>query len=73
MPRMGHHRLEELVRRALAVWKDPREVVADAQAGYYGIPINERTLVPGDDAQLSQTRFETWLTQAESKSAAAAH
>lgn len=56
-------RLDELVRRGLAAWKDPREVVADPHARYYGIAVSERTLVPGDDARLSKTTFETWLTQ----------
>src|SRR5690348_61749 len=56
-------RLDELVRRALAAWKDPREVVADPHARYYGIEVEERTLIPEDDARLGKTRFETWLTQ----------
>jgi len=45
----------------LAAHKDPREVVADPHARYYGVELNERTLVPGDDARLSQTRFADWL------------
>jgi uncharacterized protein YbjT (DUF2867 family) len=65
--------LDDLVRRALAAWKDPREVVADPHAGYYGIQVKERTLIPGDDARLGKTRFETWLTQPAAKAAAAAH
>ena len=56
-------RLDELVRQALAAWKDPREVVADPHARYYGIEVSERTLVPGDDVRLSQTRFADWLKQ----------
>jgi uncharacterized protein YbjT (DUF2867 family) len=66
-------RLDELVRRGLAAWKDPREVVADPHARYYGIEVSERTLLPGNDARLSETRFETWLTQPAVKAAAAAH
>jgi uncharacterized protein YbjT (DUF2867 family) len=66
-------RLDELVRRGLAVWKDPREVVADPHARYYGIEVSERTLLPGNDARLSETRFETWLAQPAVKAAAAAH
>jgi uncharacterized protein YbjT (DUF2867 family) len=66
-------RLDELVRRGLSAWKDPREVVADPQAGYYGIRISERTLVPADDARLGETHFETWLTQSAAKRAAGAH
>jgi uncharacterized protein YbjT (DUF2867 family) len=58
-------RLDELVRRGLAAWKDPREVIADPQARYYGIAVSEKTLIPGDDARLSQTRFETWLSQSK--------
>jgi uncharacterized protein YbjT (DUF2867 family) len=56
-------RLDELVRRFLAARKDPREVVADPHARYYGIDVSERTLVPSDDARLAETRFETWLSQ----------
>src|SRR5207245_10556003 len=56
-------RLDELVRRRLATLKDPREVIADPKALYSGAKISERTLVPGDDARLGETRFETWLTQ----------
>ena len=57
-------RLDELVREALAAWKDPREVVADPHARYYGVEVSERTLVPDDGAQLGQTRFADWLKQA---------
>jgi uncharacterized protein YbjT (DUF2867 family) len=56
-------RLDELVRRYLAARKDPREVVTDPHAPYYGIEVSEKTLIPGDDARLGETRFETWLTQ----------
>ena len=56
-------RLDEAVRRGLAARKDPREVIADPQARYYGIKVSERTLVPNDDAQLGKTRFEDWLAQ----------
>jgi uncharacterized protein YbjT (DUF2867 family) len=66
-------RLDELVRQYLAANKDPREVVADPKARYYGVDISERTLLPGDGARLSETRFETWLTQPAAKAAAVAH
>ena len=66
-------RLDELVRRGLAAWNDPREVVADPHARYYGIEVSERTLLPGDDAQLGETRFETWLNQPAAKKAAGTH
>src|SRR5712671_5817596 len=56
-------RLDELVRRRLAALKDPREVIADRNARYSGAKISERTLVPGDDARIGETTFETWLIQ----------
>jgi uncharacterized protein YbjT (DUF2867 family) len=65
--------LDEFVRRGLAARNDPREVVADPHARYYGLELSERTLLPGDDAQLGETSFETWLTLPASKAAAASH
>jgi uncharacterized protein YbjT (DUF2867 family) len=56
-------RLDDLVRRRLAAIKDPREVIADPKALYSGAKLSERTLVPGKDARLGETRFETWLSQ----------
>jgi uncharacterized protein YbjT (DUF2867 family) len=64
-------RLDELGRQYLAANKDSREVVADPKARYYGVNLSERTLLPGDDAQLGKTRFETWLTQSATKAAGA--
>ncbi len=57
-------RLDETVRRDLAARKDPREVITDPHARYYGIEVSERTLVPGNNARLGETRFEYWLSQA---------
>src|SRR5262245_28413679 len=57
-------RLDELIRRVLRERGDPREVITDRQARYFGAELGERTLVPGDDASLAQTRFEDWLSQA---------
>jgi uncharacterized protein YbjT (DUF2867 family) len=56
-------RVDELVQRRLATLKDPREVIADPNARYSGAKISERTLVPGNDARVGETRFETWLTE----------
>ena len=54
-------RLDELIRRDLAARKDPREVISDPHARYYGIAVGERTLVPDADARLGTTRFDDWL------------
>ena len=65
-------RVDELVRRRLASLKDSREVVADPNARYSGAKISERTLLPGKNARLGETRFETWLTQPAAQIAKAA-
>jgi uncharacterized protein YbjT (DUF2867 family) len=65
-------RMDELVQRRLASLKDPREVVADSKALYSGAKVSERTLVPGNNAQLGDTRFETWLTQSAAQIPSAA-
>jgi uncharacterized protein YbjT (DUF2867 family) len=65
--------LDDLVRQALAAWKDPREVVADPHARYYGVEVSERTLIPDDGAQLGETRFADWLKQPGAKAVAATH
>jgi uncharacterized protein YbjT (DUF2867 family) len=65
--------LDEFIRKGLAAGKDPREVVADPHARYYGIEVKERTLVPDDDAKLGKTRFEDWLAQPGAKAAAVSH
>jgi uncharacterized protein YbjT (DUF2867 family) len=65
--------LDELIRLRLAQLNDPREVVTDPNATYSGAHVDERTLVPGDRARLGETRFETWVTQPATKTAAAAH
>jgi uncharacterized protein YbjT (DUF2867 family) len=66
-------RLNELVRRRLAHLKDPRDVIADPNARYSGAKLDERTLLPGKDARLGETRFDTWLTQSAAKAAAVTH
>jgi hypothetical protein len=53
--------LDELVRIGLEFRGDPRGVVADPEARYFGALLADDTLLPGDDAQLATTRFEEWL------------
>jgi uncharacterized protein YbjT (DUF2867 family) len=56
-------RLDELIRGVLTTRNDPREVVTDQQARYFGIAPSERALLPGADARLAETRFSDWLEQ----------
>ena len=57
-------RLDELVRGFLRERRDPREVITDPHARYFGVELYERILVPRDDARLAETSFEDWLSQA---------
>jgi uncharacterized protein YbjT (DUF2867 family) len=60
-------RVDELVRRRLASLKDPREVIADPHARYDGAEVSERTLLPGKEARLGETRFADWLNSPASQ------
>ncbi|MBB4140851.1 SDR family oxidoreductase [Microbacterium invictum] len=53
--------LDEFVRRGLAFRGDPRTVVRDDLAPYYGAVVAERTLVPVAGARIFTTRLEDWL------------
>jgi uncharacterized protein YbjT (DUF2867 family) len=63
-------RLDELIRARLGASGDPREVIIDPEAAYFGITSSERTLLPGDDAHIAHTRFDDWL---EGRAGSAAH
>jgi uncharacterized protein YbjT (DUF2867 family) len=53
--------IDELVARVLAFDKDPRTVVLDPQAGYFGVKLEENSLIPGVDARLGEIKFDWWL------------
>jgi uncharacterized protein YbjT (DUF2867 family) len=53
---------EEFVRQGLRAVGDQRVVVADPGARYFGARLSERTLVPGEGAQLGATRYVDWLS-----------
>ncbi|MGB3330402.1 MAG: hypothetical protein WBA46_15685, partial [Thermomicrobiales bacterium] len=55
-------RFDEVIRQRLAFRKDPRRVIADAEAPYFGSVPGEDSLVPLSEAMLGQVRFEDWLT-----------
>jgi uncharacterized protein YbjT (DUF2867 family) len=58
----GPMRFEDFVRQALRAAGDRRVVVTDPQARYFGARLSERTLLPGDGAQLGPTTFGDWLS-----------
>lgn len=53
--------MDEFVRRGLAFRGDPRTVVQDPDAQYYGAHIEERTLIPLDGAEIFPTTLAEWL------------
>ncbi|MFG6201362.1 SDR family oxidoreductase [Nonomuraea sp. JJY05] len=55
------YRMDEFFRQALTAWGDPREVVTDPHARYFGSELSERSLVPGDGAVLGTIGYRDWL------------
>jgi uncharacterized protein YbjT (DUF2867 family) len=53
--------LDELIACVLEHDKDPREVVTDPDARYFGIHLSETSLIPGPDARLGATSFDRWI------------
>ena len=54
--------MNELIGRVLAYDNDPRKIVVDPEARYFGVKLDDRSLVPGDAARLGPTTFDWWLT-----------
>ncbi|GLS22935.1 LysR family transcriptional regulator [Labrys miyagiensis] len=57
-------RLSDLARTILAANEDPRFVIADPEALYFGVVLRDDTLMPGDHPRFAPTRFEDWLRRA---------
>jgi uncharacterized protein YbjT (DUF2867 family) len=57
---------DELIRRFLSITNDPRQVITDPHARYFGSELEEQSLVPapGDSVRLGTVRFEDWINQA---------
>ena len=56
-------RQDELVRQYLSATGDTRRVITDAKAGYFGIAVNDQSLVPGNNPRLGPTHYEEWLSR----------
>lgn len=52
---------DKMVGQWLASKKDPRPLVSDPEAPYFGAKIDDQTLVPLGEAQLGKIRFGDWL------------
>jgi uncharacterized protein YbjT (DUF2867 family) len=64
-------RFDEFIRQNLKASNDPREVVTDPHARYFGSELSERSLVPDEGARLGETRFADWRTRSATKAATA--
>ena len=55
--------LDEFGRRYLAATRDPRKIVADVHARYFGAELNDLSLTPGSNPRLGLVHFEDWLSK----------
>jgi uncharacterized protein YbjT (DUF2867 family) len=59
-------RQDELARQYLSATGDPRKVITDDKPRYYGIEVNDQSLVPGDNARIGPTHLSDWLSRSSS-------
>ena len=59
--------LDELVRRFLRAKQDPRTVIADTHARYFGTELDDRSLTPLGKARIGATRFDDWLSHSSAQ------
>ena len=55
----------DIVARYLKSVGDPREVVGDPKAAYWGGQVEERSLVPVGEARLGRIRLDEWLRRSQ--------
>lgn len=57
----------EIITKYLKAINDPRTVVSDAKAGYFGAQLSESSLVPQGKAHLGSVTFNTWFKLTKSQ------
>src|SRR5260221_14589524 len=57
----------EIVARYLKAVGDPREVVSDPEARYFGGRVEERSLVPLGEARLGRIGLDEWLRRSQAR------
>ena len=55
--------MDQWIDTVLAARSDPRTVVTDPGARYFGAVLGPESLLPGRDAELAQTRLSEWLAR----------
>jgi uncharacterized protein YbjT (DUF2867 family) len=56
-------RLSDLAAEVLTAYEDPRSIVADPHALYFGAELTDRSLLPGREARVAALHFEDWLRE----------
>ena len=64
-------RFDEFIQQRLMVKGDPRLVVADPKAPYFGTQLQERSLVPTNAVHLGETHIKDWLAHPSTHPSAA--
>ncbi len=64
-------RLSDLVAKYLGAIGDPREIIVDPHALYFGLELDDGSLVPGDNPRLGAIRFDDWLERSARQKKAA--
>jgi uncharacterized protein YbjT (DUF2867 family) len=54
--------IDEVVGRVLEYDRNPRKVIVDPEALYFGVKLSDQSLVPGPNPRLGSTKFDWWLT-----------
>jgi uncharacterized protein YbjT (DUF2867 family) len=55
-------RFDEVIRKGLAPYNDPRTVVSEKHARYFGAELTEGSLVPAGDARQGEIHLAEWLS-----------
>jgi hypothetical protein len=52
--------MDEWIRYYLTTTEDFRQLVIDAHGRYFGVELQEETLLPGEHARLGKLKYEDW-------------
>lgn len=56
-------RLSDLAAAVLTAYEDPRRLIVDRHARYFGAELTDQSLLPSRDARIGSLRFDDWLRQ----------
>ena len=54
--------MSEFIRYFLDATEDSRQLVPDEHALYFGVELNETSLVTGENARLGKIKYEDWFS-----------